>query len=118
MLSRIVKTNRSIEVCPTFRDISHKEQGAAHEAMPDHERNRVSLFLGARQELRREIETDVAVECYFVSDPKTVEDREQQQRVFGSLSKCFSLFDQQACPLFNRLGLRSSMSFDMDKWGY
>src|SRR5882757_6150047 len=70
MFGRIVKTDRSIEVCPTFRDFSHKEQGAAHETMADHKRN------------------------------------------------WFSLFDQQACPLSSRLGVRRSMSFDMDKWGY
>ena len=41
---------------------------------------------------------DVAIERYIVRDPEAVEDREQQQRVFGRLSERFSLFDQQSAP--------------------
>ena len=60
----------------------------------------------------------VAVERHEVRDPEAVEDREQQQRVFGRLSERFSLFDQQTCPLRSRLGFRRSIPFDMDEWGY
>ena len=58
-----------------------------------------SLLLGERQELRRKLAHHVAVERHEVRDPEAVEDREQQQRVFGRLSERFSLFDQQTCPL-------------------
>ena len=60
----------------------------------------------------------VAVERHVVRDPEAVEDREQQQRVFGRLSERFSLFDQQTCPLRSRLGFRRGIPFDMDERGY
>ena len=90
----------------------------AHEAMPDHERHCRPLLLGERQELRRKLAHHVAIERHVVRDPEAVEDREQQQRVFGRLSERFSLFDQQTCPLRSRLGFRRSIPFDMDEWGY
>ena len=86
--------------------------------MPDHERSCRSLLLGERQELRRKLAHNVAVERHDVRDPEAVEDREQQQRVFGRLSERFSLFDQQTCPLRSRLGFRRGIPFDMDEWGY
>ena len=86
--------------------------------MPDHERDGRSLLLGERQELRRKLAHHVAVERHGVRDPEAVEDREQQQRVFGRLSERFSLLDQQTCPLHSRLGFRRGISFDMDEWGY
>ena len=46
-----------------------------------------------------------------VRDPEAVEDREQQQRVFGRLSERFSLFDQQTRLLRGRLGFRSRIAF-------
>ena len=49
-------------------------------AMPNHERDRRSLLLGERQELRRKLAHNVAVERHIVRDPEAVEDREQQQR--------------------------------------
>ena len=52
----------------------------------------------------------IAVERHKVRDPKAVEDREQQQRIFGRLSQRFSLFDQQTCPLRSRLGFRRSIA--------
>ena len=60
----------------------------------------------------------VAVERHIVRDPEAVEDREQQQRIFGRLSERFSLFDQQTCPLRSRLGFRRGISFDMHERGY
>ena len=62
--------------------------------------------------------TSVAIERDIVRDPEAVEDREQQQRVFGRLSERFGLFDQQTCPLDSRLGFRRSIPFDMDEWRY
>ena len=48
-------------------------------------------------------------------DPKAVEDREQQQRVFGRLAERLGLFDQQTCPLRRRLGFRRGIPFDVDE---
>ena len=119
MLGRIVKRERLIVVRLGLpRCLPCMRQGHAHEAMPDHERDCRPLLLGERQKLRRKLAHRIAIECYKVRDPEAVEDREQQQRVFGRLSECFSLFDQQTCPLRGRLGLRRGVSFDMDEWGY
>ena len=43
--------------------------------------------------------SDIAIERHIARDPEAVEDREQQQRVFGRLSQGFSLLDQQTCLL-------------------
>ena len=87
MLGGIVKRDRLIEMRPAFRDVPRTQQGNTHEAMPDHERDRRSLLLGKRQELRRKLAHHVAVERHVVRDPEAVEDREQQQRIFGRLSR-------------------------------
>ena len=86
--------------------------------MPDHDREFRPLFLGERQELSREIAHSVAVECHVVRDPKAVEDREQQQWVFGRLSERFSLFDQHTSPLRGRLGFWRRIPLDVHEWGY
>ena len=67
-----------------------------------------ALLLGERQELCRKLAHHVAIERHIVRDPKAVEDREQQQRVFERFSKCFGLLDQQTCALCGRLGFRRS----------
>ena len=118
MLGRIVKRERLIEMRSALRDVSREQQGSAHEAMPNHERDCRLLLLGERQELRRKLAHHVAVERHGVRDPKAVEDRKQQQRVFGRLAERFSLFDQQTCPLHSRLGFRRRIAFDMDEWSY
>ena len=81
--------------------------------MPDHQRDGRPLLLGERQELRRKLAHRVAIERDIVRDPEAVEDREQQQRVFGRLSERFSLLDQQTCPLYSCLGFRRRVPFDM-----
>src|ERR1700758_1231392 len=86
--------------------------------MPNHELNYCSLLLGERQELCRKIAYDVAIECQIVRNPEAVENGEQQQRIFGWLAECFSLFDQQTCLLRSRLGFRRSVAFDMHEWCY
>ena len=118
MLGRIVKRDRLIEMRPALRDVSRHQQGDTHQAMPDHERDCRPLLLGERQELRRKLAHLVAIERHIVRDPEAIEDREQQQRVFGRLAERFSLFDQQACPLRSRLGFRRRITFDMDERGY
>ncbi len=77
MFGRIVKRERLIEMRSAFRDVSREQQGSAHEAMPNHERDYRLLLLGERQELRRKLARHVAVERHGVRDPKAVEDREQ-----------------------------------------
>jgi hypothetical protein len=54
--------------------------------MAHHERDDPTLFLDKCQELSRELASDVAVERRIVSNPKTVEDQEQQRVVRGSPS--------------------------------
>jgi hypothetical protein len=57
----------------------------------------------------------VAVERYEVGYPKTVENGEQQQWVFGRLSERFSLLDQQTCPLNSNPGFRRRIAADMQE---
>src|SRR6476469_205501 len=86
--------------------------------MPDHERDGRPLLPGESKELRRELTHHVAVDRHKVRNPEAVENRAQQQGVFGRLSERFSLFDQQACPLRSRLGFRCGIPFEMHDWGY
>src|SRR5215472_4814760 len=86
--------------------------------MPNHERDCRPLLFRERQELRREIAKRVAIECRKARDTDAIEDREQQQRIFGRLSQRFSSLDQQTCLLRGRLGFGGGIAFDMDEWGY
>ena len=47
---------------------------------------------------------------HVVRDAKTVEDGEQQQRIFRRLAERFGLFDQQTCPLRCRLSFRRGVA--------
>ena len=85
--------------------------------MPEHQRKRRFLFLSKRQELGGEIARDIAIECHEVCGEDTVENREQQQRVFGRLAERVSLFEQQTRLLHGRFGFRRSISFDVDERG-
>jgi hypothetical protein len=118
MLDGIVARNSLIEVCSAFRQSSRTQQGSAHEAMPNHERDRRPLLLGEGEELRGKIARDVAFERHGVRDPEAVEDGEQQQRVFRALSERFSSFDQKMCSLRSGLGFRRGKSLDVAEWGY
>ena len=75
-------------------------------------------FSASARNCARKLAHHVAIERHIVRDPEAVEDREQQQRVFGRLSERFRLFDQQTRPLHSRLGFRRGISFDMDEWSY
>src|SRR5215471_3140386 len=86
--------------------------------MPAQERNLPSLFLSKRQQLRGILAHYVAVKRHQLHLKQSVESRKQQQRILGRLAKCFRLFDQQACPLRGRLGLRRGLPFDMLEWVY
>jgi hypothetical protein len=77
MFSGVVKGKRPFAVRPALRHIRRREhQGGAHETMPDHKRHGRPLFLGERQELRRKLTANLAVERDIVRDPKAEEDRE------------------------------------------
>ena len=116
MFHRIVKRKHPICVNDAFREVSPEHQGSTHGAMPEHERNLPSLFLGKRQELRGALARCIAVERYNVRVKRSGESGKQQQRVLGRLAKCFSLFDQQTYPLHGGLGLQRGLPFDMLEW--
>jgi hypothetical protein len=69
MLDRIVKRDGPIEMSPAFRNVSGHQQGETRHAMPDHERDRRSLFLGECKELRCKLAHLVAVDCHAGGDP-------------------------------------------------
>src|SRR5579871_871847 len=77
MFGRFVKRDRPIQVRPAFCGVSRIEQGNSHLAMTNHEWDRLVLFLCQRQELRREIAHNVAVERHLARDPESPKDREQ-----------------------------------------
>ena len=91
MFGGIIKCDCPIEMRSPLRDVPCTRQGSAHEAMPDDERHGRPLLLGERQELGRKLAHHVAVERHIVRDPEAVEDRKQQQWVFGRLSERFRL---------------------------
>jgi hypothetical protein len=113
MFDRIVKRERLIFVYDGFREVSCEHQGNTHGAMPEHEPDLPSLFLGKRQDLRGALARYIAVERCNVRVKQSVSSRKQQQRILGRLAKCFRLFDQQTCPLRDRLGFRRGKPFDM-----
>jgi hypothetical protein len=118
MLGRVVKLPRAIELCSAFRDISRNQQGKAHKAVPNHQRGCCPLLSSERQELGRKLAHHVAVKRHVIRHPEAVEHGEQQQWVFRRLSKRFSLFDQQTCPLHGCLGFLGGIAFDREEWGY
>ena len=81
MLDGIVTRNSLIEVRSAFRQSSRNQQRSAHEAMPNHERDRRPRLVGEGEELRGKIAGDVAMERQRVREPEAVKDGEQQQRV-------------------------------------
>ena len=85
MFGSIIKRERVIVVRSTFCDVTSMQRGHAHESVTNHQWNGRPLVLCECQELRREVTTDIAVERDIVRDPKAVENREQQERVFGRL---------------------------------
>ena len=63
MGGRIVQHDCAIEMRSPLRDIPRMQQGRAHEAMPDHERDGRRLLLRERQELRCKLAHPVTIEC-------------------------------------------------------
>jgi hypothetical protein len=117
MRGRIVERHCSIEVRSPLREVAHKRQGHAQQAMANYKREGHPLLLGQSKELHRELANHVAIERHKVRDPGAVEERKKQQRIFGRLSKCFGLFDEETCSLRGYPCFRRSISFDMDEWG-
>ena len=113
MLGRIVKGERLIEVRSGFSNISRKRQCDPHEAMRDHERDGRPLLLGERQELRRKLAHQVAVERHIGAAPEALEHRKLQQWIVERLSQLFSLFDQVARLTKRRFRLGRRMALDV-----
>src|SRR5262249_44738862 len=67
-------------------------------------------------ELRCTLTRCVAVEPSNVRVRQGVDSRKQQQRILGRFPECFSLFDQQNCPLRRGLGFWRRLPFDMHQW--
>ena len=76
------------------------------------------MLLGEHQELRCKLTRDVTIEPNNVRGPEGVENRKQQQRIFGSLSQRLRSLNAQARLLDGRLGFRRRIPFDVDEGGY
>src|SRR6201981_735171 len=85
--------------------------------MPNHNWDCSPLLLRQPQDVCCEIAQSLAVEGHQIRYPEGVQNREQQQRVYGRLSERFGLLDQQTSLLCCRLGFRGGIAFDMDEWG-
>ena len=55
---------------PTLHDVSHGDEAVAHETMPDHQRCRLGLLFGERQDARRKLAQGHAVERDLVRHQK------------------------------------------------
>src|SRR5262249_2573390 len=118
VLGRIVKRNRLFKVRASFRYVTRVQQRHAHYAMCNQQRSCSSLLLGQHQELRCKLTHDITFERNDIRGPEGVEDRKQQQRIFGSLSQRLRSLNEQARLLDGRLGFRRSIPFDVDEGGY
>ena len=86
--------------------------------MANHEWGCCSLFFGECQGFVCKVAYNITIACYITPNPEAVEDQEQQQRVFGSFSQAFGLFNQQT-RLFNCLyGFWCRLSFHVHEWIY
>src|ERR1700692_2582630 len=99
MLGWVVKLARAIEMCAALHELACTPQRDAQQAMPYHSRGDRPLLLRVREKLRREPANKLAAKLCLVCDPDTIKDREDQQRVFWSLSEPFSSFNKRACVL-------------------
>jgi hypothetical protein len=118
MLGGVVERDSAIMVVSPSRDVADMQRRQAYKAVPDHERYCGPLLLRERQKLLCKLAHHIAIEGHVVRDAKTVEDREQQQRIFRRLAERFGLFDQQTCPLRSRLSFRRGIALDMEKRVY
>ena len=73
MLGNIVKRKRLIRICPTLHHVACAEQRDAHHTMPHDERECGRLLLRVRQELRRNVAQQIAVECEIADRAEAVE---------------------------------------------
>src|SRR5450631_951190 len=81
--------------------------------MPDHKWNGLPLLLCERHKLRREFADHVAVERHVACCPGAIQDGEQQQWIFGSVSKRFGALDELT-GMFNRcFRLRRSITLEV-----
>ena len=75
--------------------------------MPEHPRKRGALLLSKLQDMGGDIATYIAIECHDVCDEDTVEDRKQQQRVFGRFRRGLRLVQSTDVPVLLPLWLRA-----------
>src|SRR6516225_7354309 len=81
--------------------------------MPDHEWYDLPLLLCESYKLRRKLAHHLSVERHIACCPDAIEDREQQQWIFGRFSERFRSLDELT-RLFNcRLGLGRRITFDV-----
>lgn len=76
-----------------------------------------AIFLRA-QKFGRKLAYHAAVEPHISCSPDAIEDREQQQRVFGSLAARFSFFDQKTRAVHGNSGFARSVPFEMNERVY
>lgn len=117
MLGRIIKRDAAVLMHPPVGEVSGAQQGGAHGAMTDHQRDFHPLLLGEAEKPRRQLAHHVAIEGDVVRGPDAVEDNKQQQRIFGRLAERVGAFNQQTGLLFGRLSFRSGKSFGVDERG-
>src|SRR6516162_3710591 len=86
--------------------------------MRHHERPGRSLLIREGHELPGKVTHHVAVERHKVSDPKAVENGEQQQWIFRRLSACLGLFDQKTRPLHGGPGFWRRVAAGVEERGY
>src|SRR5262245_1452689 len=113
MRGRIVKCERLIVMRSAFSDVPSYRQRITHQAVPDHEWNGLPLLLSERHKLRRKIARQVSVERHKACCPGAIEDREKQQRIFGTLSERFRSLDELTRLFNGRLGLRRRIAFEV-----
>ena len=105
MLGRIVKRDHAIEMRSAFRNVSRIQQGMPIRRCPIMSGTVAPCFSASARNCAASSRTMSPLNA-TVRDPEAVENREQQQRVFGRLSERFGLLDQQTCPFRRRLGFR------------
>jgi hypothetical protein len=118
MLRRIVRRDRAIEMCARFCQVSNCGLGNPNKSMPQHPRSCCMLFHGQFQELRSELGYSACMKTVEVRNPKTVEHRKKQERIFWSFAGCFCLFNQLTRPKCGCFGFLRAIAPEVHEGGY
>ena len=81
--------------------------------MPDHEWLVLPCFSASAKNCDASSRVTSPVERHIVCCPDAIEDREEQQWIFGRFSERFCSFDELTSLFNGRLGLRRRIAFDM-----